>query len=187
MKYEFKKVLQPLEVDTLLSDLKKRIIHKDLVEVWKEIAPRLATSADLWKLNAMAITGGEPILVRYDAATKQCEFWDGVVESPKERRSLCYDKSAWDARKDAKPASSAEEMATAMGATLLDTEAYKTLQTWGDYDLKTSSWLETPASIRALGGAIFGDKRYGTTFIYHNGASSYYAARGFRVKVIIDL
>jgi hypothetical protein len=128
----------------------------------------------------MEQTGGEPDVVAYDETTGEYVFYDCSAESPKGRRSLCYDREALDARKEFKPANSVMDMAADMGIELLSEEQYRQLQQLGNFDAKTSSWLKTPAGIRKLGGAIFGDYRYGTVFLYHNGADSYYAARGFR-------
>ena len=134
----------------------------------------------LWSLQEMEQTGGEPDVVGQDKATGEYLFVDCSVESPSGRRSLCYDREALESRKEAKPRSSAADMASAMGIELLTEEQYRGLQKLGRFDLKTSSWVKTPASIRKLGGAIFCDRRYDTVFVYHNGAESYYAARGFR-------
>src|ERR1700761_284683 len=128
----------------------------------------------------MEQTGGEPDVVAYDESTDEYIFYDCSAESPKGRRSLCYDREALDARKEFKPANSIMDMAVDMGIELLSEQEYRELQKLGKFDTKTSSWLRTPADIRALGGAIFGDYRYGTVFIYHNCSESYYAARGFR-------
>jgi len=148
---------------------------------WSAVERRLAENPEaLWALHEMERTGGEPDVVAYDSRTGECHVVDCSPESPRERRSLCYDRAALDARKEAKPRSSAMEMAAAMGVALLTEEQYRHLQTLGEFDRKTSSWLQTPERIRRLGGAIFGDRRYDTVFTYHNGAESYYAARGFR-------
>lgn len=148
---------------------------------WPAIQARLrASPKKLASLQAMEDTGGEPDVIAFNAATGAYLFCDCSLETPAGRRSLCYDKAALDARKEAKPAGSAAEMAAAMGIELLTEEQYHALQALGPFDLKTSSWLHTPAAIRKLGGAIFGDCRYGRVFVYHNGAQSYYAARGFR-------
>ncbi|MFW5748925.1 MAG: DUF4256 domain-containing protein [Chloroflexota bacterium] len=153
--------------------------HEDLA--WADVQARLEAHPDkLWSLNEMERTGGEPDVVDFDNSTGELIFYDCSAESPKERRSLCYDREALDSRKANKPENSAIDMAAAMGITLLSEEQYRMLQALGDFDTKTSSWVKTPAKIRALGGAIFGDRRYDHVFIYHNGASSYYAARGFR-------
>lgn len=148
---------------------------------WADVEARLeANPQKLRSLNEMESTGGEPDVVDVDKKTGEYIFYDCSPESPAGRRSLCYDGEALDARKEAKPASSAVDLAAAMGIELLTEEEYRALQKLGKFDLKTSSWVKTPADIRALGGAVFCDRRYGHVFVYHNGASSYYAARGFR-------
>lgn len=148
---------------------------------WADVEARLVElPARLWTLNEMEQSGGEPDVVARDASTGAYHFVDCAAESPSGRRSLCYDRAALDARKEAKPRSSAMEMAQAMGVELLTEEQYRHLQTLGKFDQKTSSWVQTPERIRALGGAVFCDRRYDTVFTYHNGAGSYYAARGFR-------
>jgi len=148
---------------------------------WPDVLARLqARPASLWSLHEMERTGGEPDLIGQDPATGEYLFCDCAPQSPKGRRSLCYDRKALDERKEAKPADSALDMAAAMGVTLLNEEEYRTLQQLGEFDTTTSSWIQTPAPIRALGGALFCDRRYNQTFTYHNGASSYYASRGFR-------
>jgi len=148
---------------------------------WAKVQAKLETNAEkLWSLNEMEITGGEPDVVAYDENTGEYVFYDCVAESPKGRRSVCYDHEALEARKEYKPANSAVEMARDMGIELLNEEQYRELHKFGKFDSKTSSWIKTPADIRKLGGAIFADYRYETIFIYHNGAESYYAARGFR-------
>jgi len=185
--YNFPEKLSAQEVKVLLNAVQQRAKITLQQEIWDSLAAALTSSKDLWKLNAMEVTSGEPALVAYNTNLKQLTFYDCSVESPKERRSLCYDKAAWDARKEAKPTASAMEMVEAMGVEIMDESDYRALQNLGDFDLKTSSWIATPANIRALGGALFGDKRYATCFIYHNGASSYYAARGFRTKLVITL
>ncbi|HVU83487.1 MAG TPA: DUF4256 domain-containing protein, partial [Puia sp.] len=139
-----------------------------------------ADTEKLWSLNEMEDTGGEPDVVGYDKKTGEFIFYDCSAESPKGRRSLCYDREALEARKEHKPESSAVDMAADMGIGLLTEEQYRELQQLGPFDLKTSSWVRTPAAIRKLGGALFCDRRYDTVFVYHNGAESYYAARGFR-------
>jgi hypothetical protein len=156
-------------------------MHRHPGVTWAAVLARLtANSEKLWSLFEMERTGGEPDVVGQDAQTGELVFYDCAAESPKGRRSLCYDRAAWEARKEFKPASSAMDMAAEMGIGLLDEEQYHALQKLGPFDQKTSSWLKTPESIRKLGGAIFGDYRYATVFIYHNGAESYYGARGFR-------
>lgn len=153
--------------------------HKGLT--WAEVQARLETHPDkLRSLAEMEASGGEPDVVGQDPRTGEYVFCDCAAESPAGRRSLCYDRAALDARKEAKPADSALDMAAAMGISLPTEEEYRALQQLGEFDLKTSSWLATPAEIRKLGGALFADRRYGRVFTYHNGAQSYYAARGFR-------
>lgn len=151
---------------------------------WSDVEARLlAHPKKLEILERMEDSGGEPDVVSFDEKTGEYVFFDCSLESPSGRRSLCYDRAALEKRKENKPKSSVEDMAREIGIELLDEADYRYLQTLGDFDLKTSSWIETPASIRKLGGALFGDKRYETVFFYHNGADSYYAARGFRGKV----
>ncbi|MBH1940254.1 DUF4256 domain-containing protein [Mobilitalea sibirica] len=153
--------------------------HKGLE--WVNVQAKLEANTDkLWSLNEMEMTGGEPDVVNYDEVTGEYIFYDCSVESPKGRRSICYDPKALESRKENKPKDSAIGMASAMGIELLTEEQYRELQKLGNFDMKTSSWLKTPPHIRKLGGAIFGDFRYGNVFIYHNGAESYYGARGFR-------
>ena len=170
--------------DELLQTLKARYEkninrHKDIQ--WSKVLERLeASPAKLWSLSEMEVTGGEPDVVDFDSKTGEFIFFDCSPETPKERRSLCYDRQALDARKANKPANSAMDMAEELGIEMLDEEEYKVLQQLGNLDLKTSSWLKTTADVRKLGGAIFGDRRFNRVFIYHNGADSYYAARGFR-------
>lgn len=153
--------------------------HKGIA--WADVESKLQKYADkLWSLNEMEMTGGEPDVVGQDKKTGEYLFFDCAAESPKGRRSICYDHEALESRKEHKPANSAVNMAAEMGIELLDEEQYRMLQTLGAFDLKTSSWIQTPAAIRKLGGAVFCDRRYDTVFLYHNGAESYYAARGFR-------
>jgi len=153
--------------------------HKGLE--WAIIQARLeANTEKLWSLNEMEITGGEPDVVGHDNKTDEYIFYDCSVESPKGRRSVCYDREALESRKKHKPENNAIDMATAMGIELLTEEQYRELQKLENFDMKTSSWVQTPENIRNLGGAIFCDYRYDTVFVYHNGADSYYAARGFR-------
>ena len=148
---------------------------------WAPVQERLeANSGKLRSLNEMEQTGGEPDVVGFDARTGEYLFYDCSAESPKDRRSICYDREALESRKQNKPTNSAIEMAAAMGIELLTEEEYRALQSLGNFDLKTTSWIRTPARIRQLGGALFCDRRYDTVFVYHNGAESYYAARGFR-------
>src|SRR5580765_5414919 len=148
---------------------------------WAAVQAKLEASAEkLWSLNEMEKTGGEPDVVGYDKKTGEYIFYDCSPESPKDRRSLCYDRAAWESRKEHKPKNDAVSMAAAMGIELLTEEEYRELQTLGEFDLKTSSWVKTPPDTRNLGGAIFCDRRFGRVFTYHNGAESYYAARGWR-------
>jgi|SRR6185369_17134095 len=153
--------------------------HKGLD--WAEVQAKLEANPDkLWSLQEMERTGGEPDVVGRDRSTGEYVFVDCSTESPKGRRSVCYDHEAWESRKENKPANNAMDMADAMGIELLTEKQYRDLQNLGQFDLKTSSWVKTPAEIRKLGGALFCDRRYDTVFLYHNGAESYYAARGFR-------
>jgi hypothetical protein len=148
---------------------------------WTKVRARLDRNSDkLRMLHEMETTGGEPDVIGHDAKTGEYVFCDCSAESPEGRRSLCYDREALDSRKENKPSGNAVEMAAAMGIELLTEEEYRDLQKLGDFDLKTSSWVKTPAEVRKLGGALFCDRRYGRVFVYHNGAQSYYAARGFR-------
>ena len=148
---------------------------------WAHVQAKLEAHPDkLWSLNEMERTGGEPDVVHHDKKTGEYIFYDCSAESPKDRRSVCYDREALEARKENKPKDSAVGMAAAMGIELLTEEQYRELQKLGDFDTKTSSWVKTPADIRKLGGALFCDRRYGHVFVYHNGAESYYAARAFR-------
>ncbi len=153
--------------------------HKGLE--WTNVLAKLEANAEkLWSLNEMEMTGGEPDVVGHDRKTGEYIFYDCSAESPKGRRSLCYDHDALEARKEHKPQDSAMNMAADMGIDMLTEEQYRDLQKLGSFDAKTSSWVMTPAQIRKLGGAVFCDRRYDTVFLYHNGAESYYAARGFR-------
>ena len=175
------------ERDEVISILKTRFEknmqrHKGLA--WTDVQARLAAAPDkLRSIAEMESTGGEPDVVGLDPKTGEYVFCDCSAESPTGRRSFCYDRAALDARKEAKPANSALDAATAMGVALLTEEEYRALQQLGEFDLKTSSWLVTPPEIRKLGGALFGDRRYDHVFVYHNGAQSYYAARGFRASL----
>jgi hypothetical protein len=173
--------------DGLLKTLKARFeahMHRHAGIGWAAVQARVeAKSGKLWSLNEMEQSGGEPDVVGFDKATGEYIFMDCAAQSPKGRRSVCYDRKALDARKEHKPKSSAIEMATAMGATVLTEDQYRQLQALEQFDTTTSSWVETPAKIRKLGGALFCDRRYDTIFVYHNGAESYYAARGFRCSL----
>ena len=179
-----KKGLSPKQREELLSTLKARFeknINRHKGIDWAKVLVKLKAGAEkLWSLNEMENTGGEPDVVGYDKETGEYIFYDCSAESPKGRRSLCYDRKALDSRKENKPENSAVDMADAMGTELLTEEQYRNLQKLGNFDSKTSSWVKTPPEIRKLGGAIFCDRRYDTVFVYHNGADSYYAARGFR-------
>ncbi|QAY67010.1 DUF4256 domain-containing protein [Paenibacillus protaetiae] len=153
---------------------------------WAGVQAKLEANAEkLWSLHEMERTGGEPDVVGYAEATGEYIFYDCSVESPSGRRSVCYDNEALESRKEHKPKNSAIHMAAAMGIELLTEEQYRELQKLGQFDTKTSSWLKTPSEIRKLGGAIFADFRYGTVFVYHNGAESYYGARGFRGSLTV--
>ena len=178
------KVLSSKQCDELLGVVKTRFEknmnrHKGLE--WPKVQAKLEASTEkLWSLHEMEATGGEPDVVGQDKKSGEYVFYDCSAESPSGRRSLCYDREALDSRKEHKPKSSALDMAAAMGIEILTEDQYRELQKFGAFDAKTSSWVKTPTEIRKLGGAIFADFRYGTAFIYHNGAESYYAARGFR-------
>jgi hypothetical protein len=179
-----KKELSQKQREELLQVLKSRFEkninrHKELE--WAEVQAKLeGNKKKLWSLNEMERTGGEPDVAGYDKKTNEYIFYDCSSESPKSRRSLCYDREALESRKEHKPENNVIDMASAMGIELLSEEEYRELQKLGSFDLKTSSWVKTPVKIRKLGGAVFCDRRYDTVFLYHNGAESYYAARGFR-------
>ena len=179
-----KNELSPEHREELLSELKARFEenmnrHKGLE--WAKVQAKLeANIKKLWSLSEMERTGGEPDVVGFDKKTGEYIFYDCSAESPKGRRSLCYDREALRTRKEHKPANSAVDMAAAMGIELLTEEGYRELQKLGNFDTKTSSWVQTPDDIRELGGAVFCDRRYDHVFVYHNGAESYYAARAFR-------
>ena len=179
-----KKQLSAEQRGELLKTLKARFeknMNRHKGVEWAKVEARLGANAEkLWSLNEMERTGGEPDVVGHDKKTGEYIFYDCSAESPKDRRSICYDREALDARKEHKPANNAIEMAEAMGVELLTEEQYRELQKLGNYDLKTSSWITTPADIRKRGGALYCDRRYDHVFVYHNGADSYYAARGFR-------
>ena len=179
-----KKKLSSVQAAELLRSLKTRFEknmnrHKGLE--WATVQEKLETNPEkLWSLNEMERTGGEPDVVGHDKKTGEYIFYDCSAESPKDRRSVCYDREARESRKEHKPADSAINMAAAMGIELLTEEQYRGLQKLGNFDTKTSSWVKTPSDIRKLGGALYCDRRYNTVFLYHNGAESYYAVRGFR-------
>jgi hypothetical protein len=176
--------LAPAQRDELLKTLEARFAkhmprHKGIQ--WADVQARLAAQPQkLWSLYEMERTGGEPDVVGIDEATGEYLFFDCAEESPKGRRSVCFDREGWESRKEARPENNALDMAAAMGIELLTEAQYRALQALGEFDTKTSSWVQTPAAIRTRGGALFGDRRYDHVFIYHNGAQSYYAARGFR-------
>jgi hypothetical protein len=179
-----KKDLSLKQREELLKTLKARFEknmdrHQGLE--WAQVQGKLeAHPAKLWSLSEMEQTGGEPDFIGHDKKTGEYIFYDCSAESPKDRRSLCYDREALESRKEHKPQNSALDMAAAMGIELLSEEQYRALQKLGNFDTKTSSWVQTPSAIRKLGGALFCDRRYDTVFLYHNGAEAYYAARGFR-------
>jgi Protein of unknown function (DUF4256) len=153
---------------------------------WAKVQARLEANAEkMWSLNEMEKTGGEPDVVGHDSKTDEYIFYDCSPESPKGRRSLCYDREALDSRKENKPKGTAVDMATDMGIELLTEDQYRQLQKLGSFDTKTSSWVKTPSNIRKLGGALFCDRRYNTVFLFHNGAESYYAARAFRGSLVV--
>jgi hypothetical protein len=178
------KRLSARERDELLRTLRARFEkhmnrHRGLE--WAKVQAKLEASAEgLWSLSEMERTGGEPDVVGHDGRTGEYVFHDCSAETPKGRRSVCYDREALESRKEHKPGNSAVEMAAGMGVEILTEEQYRALQALGEFDIKTSSWVKTPADIRKRGGALFCDRRYGHVFLYHNGAESYYAARGFR-------
>lgn len=182
-----KRALSAGERDDLLATLKARFEknmgrHKGIE--WVKVAARLGKSPDkLGSLQAMEESGGEPDVVGYDKKSGEFIFYDCAAESPSGRRSLCFDRAAWESRKEAKPQGSALGVAEAMGVEILTEAEYRALQELGEFDLKTSSWVATPADVRKRGGALFCDRRYETVFVYHNGAESYYAARAFRASL----
>lgn len=179
-----KKKLPPEQHHELINALKTRFdknMNRHSGLEWAKIQVKLEANAKkLLSLNEMEKTGGEPDVVGYDNKTDEYVFYDCSAESPKGRRSICYDREALEARKEFKPADNVIDMAAAIGIELLTEEQYRELQQLGSFDTKTSSWVKTPVDIRKLGGALFCDRRYNTVFLYHNGAESYYAARGFR-------
>jgi len=184
-----KKLLSPEQREELLNIVKTRFEknmnrHKGLE--WQKVEAKLKANPEkLWSLNEMEMTGGEPDIIAQDKKTGEYIFYDCSAESPKGRRSICYDHEALESRKEHKPENSATEMAADMGIEILTEEQYRELQQLGNFDTKTSSWVKTPPDIRKFGGAVFCDRRYNHVFLYHNGAESYYAARGFRGSVRI--
>ena len=181
------KDLPAAQRDGLLKTLKTRVeahLHRHTSLKWTAVQARLkSNSTKLGSLDEMEQSGGEPDVLGVDTATGECIFVDCSAQSPKGRRSVCYDRKALEARKEHKPKSSAVEMAASMGAALLTETEYRRLQELGEFDTTTSSWVHTPANIRTLGGALFCDRRFSTVFVYHNGAESYYAGRGFRCSL----
>jgi hypothetical protein len=183
------KKLSPERTEELLRTLETRFRenrnrHRGLA--WAEVQAKLEANPEkLWSLSEMERTGGEPDVVGHNIKMGEFTFYDCSAESPKGRRSVCYDREALESRKEHKPLDSAMEMAAAMGIELLTEEQYRALQKLGSFDNKTSSWVETPSNIRNLGGALFCDRRYDTVFVYHNGAESYYAARAFRCSLTV--
>lgn len=181
---EPKKELSPEQREELLKALKTRFeknMNRHQGLEWAKVKAKLEVNAEkLWSLHEMERTGGEPDVVGHDKKTGEYTFFDCSAESPKGRTSVCYDREGLDSRKEHKPKNNAIDMAAAMGIELLTEEQYRELQKLGNFDMKTSSWVKAPADIRKLGGALFGDRRFGHVFVYHNGAQSYYGARAFR-------
>jgi hypothetical protein len=179
-----KRALSPAQLEELLSTLKARFTknkHRHHGLEWANVQARLASNPEKpWSLSEMERTGGEPDVVGHDKGTGEYIFFDCSAESPKGRTSLCYDREALDSRKEHKPKNCATDLAAALGIELLTEEQYEELQKLGEFDTKSSSWVQTPAEMRKLGGALFGDRRFGRVFFYHNGAESYYSGRGFR-------
>jgi hypothetical protein len=175
------KTMSNLELLNLLKVRFEKNMNRHKGLEWDKVQAKLeANKEKLWSLNEMERTGGEPDVVGYDETTGEYIFYDCSAESPKGRRSICYDREALESRKEHKPGNSAVDMAAAMGIEILTEEQYRELQKFENFDMKTSSWLKTPSDIRNLGGAIFADFRYGNVFVYHNSAESYYGSRGFR-------
>lgn len=178
------KTSSPQQYDELLKVLKTRFeknMHRHKGIAWADVLTKLEANIDkLWSLDEMELTGGEPDVAGFDDTTGEFLFYDCAAESPKGRRSISYDREGQESRKENRPENNAVDMAAAIGIEILNEEQYRHLQELGEFDLKTSSWIITPPDIRKLGGAIFGDRRYNTVFVYHNGAQSYYAARAFR-------
>ena len=187
--YDNKKQLTSKQCEELLKTLEARFeknMNRHQGLTWAKVETKLETNTTkFWSLSEMERTGGEPDVVSYDKKSDEYTFYDCAVESPAGRRSLCYDREALESRKEHKPKSSVMDMAIAMGIELLTEEEYRELQKLGNFDMKTSSWIKTHSDIRKLGGALFADYRYEKIFVYHNGAESYYAARGFRASLKI--
>lgn len=172
---------QKVELLTILKNRFEKNKHRHSGIEWAKVQAKLESNPDkLWSLNEMEETGGEPDVIGYDDKTNEYLFCDCSAETPKDRRNVCYDREALESRKEHKPKNSALDMAAEMGIEILTEEQYRELQKLGNFDTKTSSWIETPSAIRKLGGALFCDRRYNHVFVYHNGAESYYSARGFR-------
>ena len=171
-------------IETLKNRFEKNRNRHEGIE-WSDVETKLKSSDKLWSVYEMERTGGEPDVIGFEKATNQFVFMDCSTESPSGRRSICYDREGLDSRKEFKPEHNAIDMAAEMGIEILSEEEYRTLQKLGKFDAKTSSWIQTPQEIRKLGGALFADFRYNTVFVYHNGAQSYYAARGFRGKILL--
>jgi hypothetical protein len=188
-KGESKKILSATESDAMLATLKERFVknpkrHKGIA--WDEVQSRLVENPDkLWSLQQMEASGGEPGVVGRDQAAGKLVFMDCAAETPKGRTSVCYDRESLESRKEHKPRTSAMDLAAEMGVEILTEEQYRALQKLGEFDLKTSSWVQTPPDIRKLGGALFCDRRFGHVFTYHNGAQSYYGARAFRSALMV--
>lgn len=186
---EIKRELSPEQYEELIGVLKARFeknLNRHNDSEWSKVLAKLESNTEkLWSLNEMERTGGEPDVVAYDKKTGEYIFYDCSAESPKGRRSVCYDHEALESRKEFQPKDSAMDMAADMGIEILTEEQYRALQKLGNFDTKTSSWVKTPAEIRKLGGALFCDRRYDHVFVYHNGAESYYGARGFRGSLMI--
>jgi hypothetical protein len=189
MESNHKKLLSEREQQELIKVLKtrfdKNMDRHDSIE-WDDVLKRLILNPHkLWSLNEMEISGGEPDVIGQGGIGGEISFYDCAAETPKGRRSVCYDREGWESRKDNKPENTAIDMAAEMGIDILNEEQYLELQKYGAFDTKTSSWIKTPEAIRKLGGAVFADYRYGQVFVYHNGAGSYYSARAFRGILII--
>jgi hypothetical protein len=184
MERNHKKLLPESEQLELIKILKNRFdknMDRHESVKWDDVLKRLIANPDkLWSLNEMEISGGEPDVVGREGSGGEISFYDCAAETPKGRRSVCYDREGWESRKDNKPESTAIDMAAEMGIDILNEEQYRELQKYGTFDTKTSSWIKTPEAIRKPGGAVFADYRYGQVFVYHNGAGSYYSARAFR-------